>query len=44
MKSTTMSRRQKLNELQTTYEQMIKDASAAVEMDKGESDSAQVCI
>lgn len=41
MKSTTMSRRQKLNELQTTYEQMIKDASAAVEMDKGESDSAQ---
>merc|ERR1712136_279608 len=41
MKSTTSARRQKLNELQTAYDQMIKDASAAVEMDKGESDSAQ---
>jgi len=42
LKSTTESKRKKLEELQTQYEQMIKDASAAEELDKGESEAAQV--
>nr|CAB3228204.1 IC4 DC2-related axonemal dynein intermediate chain 4 [Phallusia mammillata] len=41
LKSTTEAKRKKLHELQTQHDQMLKDASAAVEMDKGESDSAQ---
>ncbi|XP_078489128.1 DC2-related axonemal dynein intermediate chain 4 [Ciona intestinalis] len=41
LRSTTEARRKKLTELKTQYDQMLKDASAAVEMDKGESDAAQ---
>uniref|UniRef100_F6RG08 ODAD1 central coiled coil region domain-containing protein n=1 Tax=Ciona intestinalis TaxID=7719 RepID=F6RG08_CIOIN len=41
LRATTEARRKKLTELKTQYDQMLKDASAAVEMDKGESDAAQ---
>lgn len=41
LKSTSEARRRKLNELQTQHDQMIKDKSAAEELDKGESEAAQ---
>lgn len=42
LKSTSDTRKRKLRELQTQYDQMIKDKSAAEELDRGESDAAQV--
>ncbi|XP_039269652.1 outer dynein arm-docking complex subunit 3-like [Styela clava] len=41
LKSTSEARKRKLNELQTQHDQMVKDKSAAEELDKGESESAQ---
>uniref|UniRef100_H2Z4G1 Uncharacterized protein n=1 Tax=Ciona savignyi TaxID=51511 RepID=H2Z4G1_CIOSA len=41
MRSTTEARKKKLSELKTQRDQMMKDASAALELDKGESDAAQ---
>ena len=38
----TASKQKKLEELQTQYNQMMKDASEAVATDKGESSDAQV--
>ena len=38
----TASKQKKLEELQTQYNQMMKDASEAVLTDKGESSDAQV--
>ena len=38
----TASKQKKLEELQTQYNQMMKDASEAVATDKGESADAQV--
>ena len=42
LKASTVSFERKLNDLRTQHDQMVKDASEAVELDKGESESAQV--
>ena len=39
----TASKQKKLEDLQTQYNQMMKDASEAIATDQGESQDAQVC-
>lgn len=41
MKAETNKKKQMLNDLQTTYDQLVKEASFAVETSKGESKAAQ---
>lgn len=41
MNHTTVRKQKHLEALQTKYDQMVKDASDAMETDKGESEDAQ---
>ena len=44
LKHETTVKQKQLEELQTRYNQMLKDAEEAVKTDAGESDTAAVCL